>query len=103
MEKDEQEWPVRTGGQKFRASLVSQWVKILLQCRGHRCALTSSVPWTEEPGGLQSMGSQRVRQAGGLSIRATAILLKLPVIPKIGNLYQNVDQCIISLIKKVLV
>ena len=45
MEKDEQEWPVGTGGQKFRASLVSQWVKILLQCRGHRrCALDIFCP-----------------------------------------------------------
>ena len=35
---------MRTGGQKFRASLVSQWVKILLQCRGHRCALDIFCP-----------------------------------------------------------
>ena len=26
------------------------------------CMLAWRIPWTEEPGGLQSMGSQRVRQ-----------------------------------------
>ena len=28
----------------------------------HSCILARITPWTEEPGGLQSMGSQRVRQ-----------------------------------------
>ena len=28
----------------------------------HSSILTWRIPWTEEPGGLQSMGSQRVRQ-----------------------------------------
>ena len=27
----------------------------------HSSILTSSIPWTEEPGGLQSIGSHRVR------------------------------------------
>ena len=27
----------------------------------HSCILAWRIPWTEEPGGLQSMGSQRVR------------------------------------------
>ena len=27
----------------------------------HSSILAGSIPWTEEPGGLQSMGSQRVR------------------------------------------
>ena len=27
----------------------------------HTCILVWEIPWTEEPGGLQSMGSQRVR------------------------------------------
>ena len=27
----------------------------------HASILTWKIPWTEEPGGLQSMGSQRVR------------------------------------------
>ena len=26
----------------------------------HSCILAWEIPWTEEPGGLQSMGSQRV-------------------------------------------
>ena len=32
----------------------------------HSSILAWRIPWTEEPGGLQSMGSQRVRQ---LSVR----------------------------------
>ena len=27
----------------------------------HSCILSWRIPWTEEPGGLQSMGSQKVR------------------------------------------
>ena len=55
-----------------------QWVKSLPAMRGiwvrflgwedplekgtatHSCILAWRIPWTEEPGGLQSMGSQRV-------------------------------------------
>ena len=29
---------------------------------GHSSVLAWRIPWTEEPGGLQSMGSQRVTQ-----------------------------------------
>ena len=31
----------------------------------HSSILAWEIPWTEEPGGLQSMGSQRVRHALG--------------------------------------
>ena len=65
--------------QEFKASLVAQMVKNLpavqetwLQFLGgedplekematHCSILAWKVPWTKEPGGLQSMGSQRVR------------------------------------------
>ena len=30
----------------------------------HSSTLAWKIPWTEEPGGLQSMGSQRVRHDG---------------------------------------
>ena len=33
----------------------------------HSSILAWKIPWTEEPGGLQSMGSQRVRRHHGLS------------------------------------
>ena len=33
----------------------------------HSSILAWEIPWTEEPGGLQSMGSQRVRMTEGLS------------------------------------
>ena len=62
-----------------RSSLVAQTVKNLLavqetqvQCLGqedpleeemstHSSILAWKIPWTEEPDGLQSLGSQRVR------------------------------------------
>ena len=64
--------------QQYGASLVAQKVKILpamqetqVQSLGwedplekemamHSSILTQRIPWTEEPSGLQSMGSQRV-------------------------------------------
>ena len=64
-----------------RASLMAQCQRICLQCRGqgdarsipasgrsleeemaaHPSILAWEIPWAEEPGGLQSTGSQRVR------------------------------------------
>ena len=62
----------------YRASLVAQMVKNLLAMQEtwvwslgwedplekgmvtHSSILVWRIPWTEEPGGLQSMGSQRV-------------------------------------------
>ena len=64
---------------KFRASLVAQMVKHLPAMREtrvlslgqedplekematHSCILAWKIPWSEEPGRLQSMGWQRVR------------------------------------------
>ena len=34
----------------------------------HFSALTWRIPWTEEPGGLQSLGSQRVRHTWSYSL-----------------------------------
>ena len=69
----------------FRVSLVAHSVRICLQCRRppaaqktqvrsvdredplekevstHSTILAQRIPWTEEPGGLQSIGLQRVR------------------------------------------
>ena len=59
--------------QPFRAFLVAQRVKCLPAMREtcvrslekematHSCILAWRIPWTEEPGRLQFMGSQRVR------------------------------------------
>ena len=93
MKKDEQEWPLGTGGQTFRASLVSQWVKILLQRGVHRrCPLDIFCPMDSHK------ESDKTDQ---LSMRATASLCKVPVILKTRRLYQNVYQYIISFIEKV--
>ena len=40
----------------------------------HSSVLSWEIPWTEEPGGLQSMGSQRVRH--GLATEQQQIELK---------------------------
>ena len=71
--------PLNPGGS--RASLVAQAVKNLpvmqetqvqslgqedplkKQMATHSSILAWRIPWTEEPGGLQSMGLQRVRHA----------------------------------------
>ena len=31
------------------------------QMATHSCILAQKIPWTEEPGGVQAMGSQRIR------------------------------------------
>ena len=38
----------------------------------HSHILAWGIPWTEEPGGLQSMGSQKIRQ---LSMHAQSVLV----------------------------
>ena len=40
----------------------------------HSSILAWKIPWTEEPGGLQSMGSQRVRYDWATSLRFTSAL-----------------------------
>ena len=37
----------------------------------HSSILAWRIPWTEEPGGLQSLGMQRVRHDGAINIMAT--------------------------------
>ena len=41
----------------------------------HCSILAWTIPWTEEPGGLQSMGSQRVRQDGARNIFRFSVLV----------------------------
>ena len=50
-------------------AMQKTWVRSLCwedpleeEMRTHSNILAWRIPWTEEPGGLQSMGSQRVRQ-----------------------------------------
>ena len=38
----------------------------------HSSTLAWKIPWAEEPGGLQSMGSQRVRHNGSDLVAAAA-------------------------------
>ena len=47
-------WP------SFRTSLVAQMVKCLKEMATHSSTIAWKIPWTERPGRLQSMGSQRV-------------------------------------------
>ena len=77
--------PWNSLGQNTRASLVAQSVKNLpavqeaqvwslgwddpleKEMANHSSILARKIPWTEDPGGLQSMGSQRVRHDWGLT------------------------------------
>ena len=55
----EKNWPANAGG----AVLSLIWEKKTLEeeIATHSSNLAWEIPWTEEPGGLQSMGLQRVR------------------------------------------
>ena len=44
----------------------------------HSSILAWRIPWTEEPGGLQSMGSQRVNTTGGLNTAQRSRVEQLP-------------------------
>ena len=46
------------------AGLLGLWLSMSVEEKmaTHSSILTWRIPWTEEPGGLQSIGSQRVRQ-----------------------------------------
>ena len=43
---------------------------------GHSSILACRIPWTEEPGDLQSVGLQRVRHDWATNINFTAYLMK---------------------------
>ena len=55
----------------------------------HSSILAWRIPWTEEPGGLQSMGSQRVRHSDNCCIFINYILYIL-YISKSYNKYVNI-------------
>ena len=77
--REEERWRQRCAQRHHQASLVAQtvkrlptvwetWVRPLGQAdplekeiATHSSTLAWKIPWTEEPGRLQSMGSQRVR------------------------------------------
>ena len=47
--------------QETRVQYLDQEDSLEEEMAIHSSVLTWEIPWTEEPGGLQSMGSQRVR------------------------------------------
>ena len=53
----------------------------------HSSILALKIPWTEEPGGLQSMGSQRVGHDLVTSLHFTTVREEVCVI----QLFQKVD------------
>ena len=57
----------------------------------HSSILAWKIPWTEEPGRLQSMGSQRVRhnRATSLSLSFFLFPLSLPTLILSGEHYQT--------------
>ena len=51
--------PANAGG---ASSIPSREDPLEEEMAAHSSIIAWKIPWTEEPGGLQSMGSQRVRQ-----------------------------------------
>ena len=65
--------------QRIQLPVQETWVQSLHQedpleegMAAHSSILAWGIPWTEEPGGLQSMGSQKIRQ---LSMHAQSVLV----------------------------
>ena len=53
----------------------------------HSSMLACEIPWTEEPGGLQSMGSQRAHH--DLATKQQQPRRELLILPEISFLYQK--------------
>ena len=53
--------PVNAGDARDEGSIPGSRRSPGGEIANHPCILAWEIPWTEEPGGLQSMGSQRVR------------------------------------------
>ena len=56
--------------QEMRVQSLGQEDPLEKEMATHSNILPPEIPWTEEPGGLQSLGSQRVRQTQGLNMYA---------------------------------
>ena len=52
--------PASAGDARDMGSTLGQEDPLEKEMATHSCILAWKVPWTEEPGGLQSMGLQRV-------------------------------------------
>ena len=53
--------PANTGEQETQIQSLGQEDSLEKEMATHSSILAWNIPWTEEPGGLQSMGLQRVR------------------------------------------
>ena len=53
--------PANAGDTKDVGSIPGQEDPLKKEMATHSSILAWKIPWTKEPGGLQSMGSQRVR------------------------------------------
>ena len=54
--------PASAGNAGDTGSILGQVDPLEEEMATHSSILAWEIPWTEEPGGLQSMGSQRFRQ-----------------------------------------
>ena len=54
-------WNLYKAGSTFKNELISAILSMEKAMPPHSSTLAWKIPWTEEPGGLQSMGSLRVR------------------------------------------
>ena len=54
----------------MRAQSLGQEDPLEEETATHSSVLAWEIPWTEEPGGLQSMGSQRINTTEGLRLES---------------------------------
>ena len=54
-------WNLYKAGSTFKNELISAILSMEKAMPPHSSTLAWKIPWTEEPGGLQSMGLLRVR------------------------------------------
>ena len=55
----------------------------------HSSILAWRIPWTEEPGGLQSMGSQRLAQDLGTSAQKTPLMNSMKLLLVLSFFWQD--------------
>ena len=65
----------------------------------HSTTLACKIPWAEEPGRLQSMGSQRVGHDWATSLSFISLLSLSPDVPQVSSLYLHLYSQLTSIHK----
>ena len=73
------------GMQETRVRSLGQEDPLEKEMATHSSTVARRIPWREEPGGLQSMGSQRVRQDWATSLTHSLTAIRKPVLSSTLN------------------